>query len=376
MREFKLLDLYESTNDEIKENFLDNIDARLQVQNKYRKVIFDYSWLEKMEETMNYLDNIIRNPKKFIINEEEVVKIEKARKVTVESIRHLTQHTSYIQQYDQHTGEVKPSKILNINKEESFDLYENRFIYTLLINMKMFISRVGGSSENGSSLKSLRNIKYNAKTKVGTEVVDIKIDLNSSNNKNLTSTNNLGLSVSQRIEKIKMQLADFTNSDFIKDIERANVSLVRSPIKKTNIILKNPNFQKAVELWNFLESYDFDNFQEENIDNEYEDTSDFRNNMNGSFLIDYIVLNNVLDNDKNKEELYKLNKYYITKIIKDFVDNNNNYDEKAFIKMLKEEFKEVKKVKTIKLNRIRNIYQKDIEKYLKIKKECINILGR
>ena len=355
MREFKLLDLYESTNDEIKENFLDNIDARLQVQNKYRKVIFDYSWLEKMEETMNYLDNIIRNPKKFIINEEEVVKIEKARKVTVESIRHLTQHTSYIQQYDQHTGEVKPSKILNINKEESFDLYENRFIYTLLINMKMFISRVGGSSENGSS---------------------IKIDLNSSNNKNLTSTNNLGLSVSQRIEKIKMQLADFTNSDFIKDIERANVSLVRSPIKKTNIILKNPNFQKAVELWNFLESYDFDNFQEENIDNEYEDTSDFRNNMNDSFLIDYIVLNNVLDNDKNKEELYKLNKYYITKIIKDFVDNNNNYDEKAFIKMLKEEFKEVKKVKTIKLNRIRNIYQKDIEKYLKIKKECINILGR
>ncbi len=376
MREFKLLDLYESTNDEIKENFLDNIDARLQVQNKYRKVIFDYSWLEKMEETMNYLDNIIRNPKKFIINEEEVVKIEKARKVTVESIRHLTQHTSYIQQYDQHTGEVKPSKILNINKEESFDLYENRFIYTLLINMKMFISRVGGNSENGSSLKSLRNIKYNAKTKVGTEVVDIKIDLNSSNNKNLTSTNNLGLSVSQRIEKIKMQLADFTNSDFIKDIERANVSLVRSPIKKTNIILKNPNFQKAVELWNFLESYDFDNFQEENIDNEYEDTSDFRNNMNDSFLIDYIVLNNVLDNDKNKEELYKLNKYYITKIIKDFVDNNNNYDEKAFIKMLKEEFKEVKKVKTIKLNRIRNIYQKDIEKYLKIKKECINILGR
>ena len=50
MREFKLLDLYESTNDEIKENFLDNIDARLQVQNKYRKVIYDYSWLEKMEE--------------------------------------------------------------------------------------------------------------------------------------------------------------------------------------------------------------------------------------------------------------------------------------------------------------------------------------
>ena len=92
-----LFDVYNKATDLNKEEFLDAIDSKLEVKNKFRKVIYDYSWLEKMEDTMYYLDNIMRNPKKFIINEEEVVKIEKARKVTVESIRHLTQHTSYIQ---------------------------------------------------------------------------------------------------------------------------------------------------------------------------------------------------------------------------------------------------------------------------------------
>ena len=376
MNDFKLFDLYNNTEEEIKEKFLDNIDSKLEVKNKYRKVIYDYSWLEKMEETMRYLDNIMRNPKKFIVNEEEVVKIEKARKVTVDSIKHLTQHTSYIQKFDQETGEVKPSKILNINKEENFDMYENRFVYTLLINMKMFISKMSGDSLNGSSLKSARNISYNAVTKVGTEKVDIKIDLNTVNEKKINSNSKSGLSIAQRIEKINLQLADFMNTDFIKDLDRAHVALVRSPIKKTNVILKNPNFQKAVELWTFLESYDFNSIQEENVNDEYEDTQDFRDNMNDSFLLDYIILDNILNSDKKEELKYEINRYYINKIIKDFIDNNIEYDEKMFIKILKDEFKEVRRVKEIKLNRIRNIYQKDINDYNRTIQNSIKILGR
>lgn len=376
MKNFKLFDLYNNTEEDVKEKFLDNIDSRLEVKNKYRKVVYDYSWLEKMEETMRYLDNIMRNPKKFIVNEEEVVKIEKARKVTVDSIKHLTQHTSYIQKFDQETGEVKPSKILNINKEENFDMYENRFVYTLLINMKMFIAKMGGDCLNGSSLKSSKNIVYNAITKIGAEKVDIRIDLNAINDQKISEGSKSGLSVAQRIEKINLQLADFMNTDFIKDLDRAHVALVRSPIKKTNVILKNPNFQKAVELWTFLESYDFNNVQEENVNDEYEDTQEFRDNMNDSFLLDYIVLNNVLNTEKTGEVSYELNRYYINKIIKDFIDNNIEYDEKMFIKLLKDEFTEIKKAKEIKLNRIRNIYQKDINDYNKIIQNSLKMLEK
>ena len=93
-----------------------------------------------IEDTIPYLDNIFRAPNRFIINEEEVVKIERARRITVESIKNLSRNTNFIQEVDKKTGDVKPSKILNIDKEESYDTYENRLIYTLIQNMKYFVS--------------------------------------------------------------------------------------------------------------------------------------------------------------------------------------------------------------------------------------------
>lgn len=370
-----LFDVYNKATDLNKEEFLDAIDSKLEVKNKFRKVIYDYSWLEKMEDTMYYLDNIMRNPKKFIINEEEVVKIEKARKVTVESIRHLTQHTSYIQEFDQKSGEVKPSKILNINKEEDYDMYENRFIYTLLVNMKMFIARVSGDCINGSNMVSNKNIKYSAVTKINSEKVDIDINLNATDSKGLNPSSKNGLSIAQRIDKVNLQIANCMNSDLIKKLEKAHVTFVRSPIKRTNVILKNPNFQKAMELWTFLESYDFNNVIEENVDDEYEDVSTFRDTMNDSFLLDYLVMNEMLNNENSKYDDGEVSKYYINKIIKTFVDNNNDFNEDDFVKMLKDEFREIRRVKDIKLNRIRRIYQKDLNNYKKIVQNCVNILG-
>lgn len=370
-----LFDVYNKATDLNKEEFLDAIDSKLEVKNKFRKVIYDYSWLEKMEDTMYYLDNIMRNPKKFIINEEEVVKIEKARKVTVESIRHLTQHTSYIQEFDQKSGEVKPSKILNINKEEDYDMYENRFIYTLLVNMKMFIARVSGDCINGSNMVSNKNIKYSAVTKINSEKVGIDINLNATDSKGLNPSSKNGLSIAQRIDKVNLQIANCMNSDLIKKLEKAHVTFVRSPIKRTNVILKNPNFQKAMELWTFLESYDFNNVIEENVDDEYEDVSTFRDTMNDSFLLDYLVMNEMLNNGNSKYDDGEVSKYYINKIIKTFVDNNNDFNEDDFVKMLRDEFREIKRVKDIKLNRIRRIYQKDLNNYKKIVQNCVNILG-
>lgn len=370
-----LFDVYNKATDLNKEEFLDAIDSKLEVKNKFRKVIYDYSWLEKMEDAMYYLDNIMRNPKKFIINEEEVVKIEKARKVTVESIRHLTQHTSYIQEFDQKSGEVKPSKILNINKEEDYDMYENRFIYTLLVNMKMFIARVSGDCINGSNMVSNKNIKYSAVTKINSEKVGIDINLNATDSKGLNPSSKNGLSIAQRIDKVNLQIANCMNSDLIKNLEKAHVTFVRSPIKRTNVILKNPNFQKAMELWTFLESYDFNNVIEENVDDEYEDVSTFRDTMNDSFLLDYLVMNEMLNNGNSKYDDGEVSKYYINKIIKTFVDNNNDFNEDDFVKMLRDEFREIKRVKDIKLNRIRRIYQKDLNNYKKIVQNCVNILG-
>ena len=110
----------------------------MQTDKKY--VTRDVEWMDMMEEVIPHLDSIFRTPNRFIANEEEIVKIEQARKVSVETIKHLSKHTNFIQTVDQETGDVIPSKLLNVRKEESYDTYENRLIYTLIQNMKFFIN--------------------------------------------------------------------------------------------------------------------------------------------------------------------------------------------------------------------------------------------
>ena len=114
--DLKVLDLLENVNKKRVKEFNKNIKSNYKIETNYEKNDVDFEWLNMIESTVRYLDNILRSPNRFIVNEEEVVQIEKARKITVESIKHLSKHTNFIQEIEDN-GDVKPSKILNINKE-------------------------------------------------------------------------------------------------------------------------------------------------------------------------------------------------------------------------------------------------------------------
>ena len=77
-------------------------------------------------------------------------------------------------------GDVKPSKILNIDKEESYDTYENKLIYTLIQNMKIFVSRKKKTLEQFQNEigKNDRQFDYEARSQVGKEQVNINVSLN------------------------------------------------------------------------------------------------------------------------------------------------------------------------------------------------------
>ena len=92
-----IIDIYSSVTEDEKENFKNSVTSKLDLKNKSSSQTYDDTWLTKMEETIKYLDNILRNPNRFIVNEEEVVKIERARRITVESIKHLARNTNFIQ---------------------------------------------------------------------------------------------------------------------------------------------------------------------------------------------------------------------------------------------------------------------------------------
>ena len=348
--------LEETTNSDI---FLNNINAILSVKKDYEKKEYDYEWIDMIDETLPYLDNILRNPKRFIINEEEVVQVEKSKKVTVESIIHLTQHTNYIQKIEDN-GDVKPSKILNINKEESLDTYENRFVYTLINNTRTFFEQRKAVTGDFSYFKDKKELKYEANTQIGTEEVELSLNISSRNEAKLeTEKKDSNESVADRLKRIKIQLDGFTGTELMQTLSRLHVSPVRSPIRKTNVILKNPNFQKAEALWNYIQMYEEKNVNEKEH-KDYYDESNLKREYNKAFLELYLA-NKVLDYEAKLLTEKKLLQQLINRMIENILDSNYEMTEKTIKELFEQQLKLIKEANEEKKKKIRKILLEKLE---------------
>lgn len=337
IEETEILELEETSND----IFINNMNSILSVKRDYEKNEYDYEWIDKIEETLLYIDNILRNPKRFIINEEEVVKVEKSKKVTVESIIHLTQHTNFIQKIEEN-GDVKPSQILNINKEESLDTYENRFIYTLINNTRTFFEKRKELTGDASYFSDKKNLKYEGNTVVGTEEIEVSLQIASVNKAELeNNTANTKLTVAERLKNIKMQLDGFTGSELMQTLAKLHVAPVRSPIRKTNVILKNPNFQAAEKLWNYIQSYEEKNINEKDK-KDYYDQGKLKEEYDKVFLMTYIA-NKSLDHNGDTLTEQKILSQMFIRLIDTILDSNTDITEEKIKEIFTHQLRLIKK---------------------------------
>ena len=227
---------------------------------KWHKKVLDMTWVKAIEDCIPDLDAIVRNPRKFITQEEDIVDISLARSISTESVKHLAQHTNMIAQVDKRTGNVTPNKILNISKEESFEIYENRFIYTLLRNLKQFVSQRFEKIKAACAMKDVFQMSVDSDFKVNNKKMSVKLDVMAQMSfEELMDTKNAELSDIERVAKIDRIISDFLSSAFAKQM--ISSSPVRPPIQRTNVILKNPNFKKALVLWGFIENYRDEGFK-------------------------------------------------------------------------------------------------------------------
>ncbi|MBE7064919.1 MAG: DUF2357 domain-containing protein [Ruminococcaceae bacterium] len=216
----------------------------------------DVAWVEAIEECIIPLDTIIRNPRRFIAQEEEIIPIELARKITTDSIKHLAQHTNMIAKVED--GNVTPNRILNIFKEESFETYENRFIYTLLLNIQYFIDKRLGAMKSGATGENVSSICFKDEFSNGKEKVRYSFELSTVSPAFKMNLSDIHMDTSkmdlfERVERIRKILFDFQNSALMKSL--SGCALVRPPIMRTNVLQKDPNFKKAKELWDFIDTY-------------------------------------------------------------------------------------------------------------------------
>ena len=361
--ELQVVNLYNEFENEKIKDFTDDIISTLSIKTDYDKTEFSLEWLTIMEDTIRYIDNILRNPNRFIINEEDIVKVELARRITVESIKHLSRNTNLIQEYDKKTGDIKPSKILNINKEESYDTYENRFIYSLIQNMKSYINFKKKALESVTDAKDNKVFTYNGTTKVDKTKYEISITLNSSLDANDKDENSIK-NVLERIRKLEEKVTDLTSSELYKTIHKLHITLVTSPIKKTNVILKNTNFQYALKLWNYMQEHMNTDTTNDKLEKNDKITDKLKDYSDETFLLDYLILNQyVTGKDKKKKKKKEVSKKIVNSMLQRLLELDS-IDKKEILELIDKYYTVVKYKNVVNDKEIHDIFRKSIDNYI------------
>ena len=357
MNTLKILKLYEEYSKEYDYNFLKGIYANITDMDIFEKLKWAESGLKLIEDTLPYIEKIYENPNRLIVNEEELVKIELAKKVTVESIKHLAKHTNFIKSVNE-KQEVEPSKILNINKVESFDTYENRVIYTLIQNINFFIYKTKEAIEKIKvhEENNDRILEYSGASIQKEETIEVNLQIKTKITKNGLK-NKIRQKINQ-IHKIEKRIIAITNYEAYKVIDKKGIPLIKPPLRKTNLILKNVNFNYAMKLWDYLQE-NMTKFDEKNDSEEgqSEEKKKLIEIFNEIFLLDFIAMNHIKDDEifptiEDESDENKL-------LIRETTPFGENMDKIEINQTIKKDLK-----KEVLEKQIREIFDKYFEKYM------------
>lgn len=292
----------------------------------------DMDWVEAIEYALPYIQNAVDEMRRTIISEEEVVNVSKIKKVGPETVKHLASHTNFISKIDER-GDVIPNNLLNVRKEDTYNIYENRMLFTLLTNISRFISerfrKLRETPEDSLYETHIhRDIDYHGqKIKFNFDFRDENHEVEAVN----PSDNVESLSDFDRVVRIRKITQGILNSQLMKELVGCEV--VRSPLTMTNLLKKNPNFKEAVQLWTFLEKYKKPGFVIEKNEFDGEMSKDIKRDIYGLMSLNRFVME-IEQSPALKEALHE--RYLEEKAEEEALADQGTKSRMAFEKKLKE----------------------------------------
>lgn len=220
------------THNYIEEALKDGDEGKDSIFGKTNEKVIDMDWVIAIEETLPYIQKAIDEQRRFIKQAENVVRIKKAK------------------------------KILTVEREEGFAIYENRVLLTLIHKALMFVD------DKYSKMKDVPNDSYNNITmnrhlELNQQKLDFSVNYVNENHESLAEDLDVedieSLSDFDRIRRIRQGLNECLATPLMKEI--AKEPQVKPPLTQTNLLKENPNFKKAVGLWNFLDTYKKQGFE-------------------------------------------------------------------------------------------------------------------
>lgn len=357
MNKLRILNMLQNEENIVDYDFLKNTDSIVKVIKNKEINPFEDEGIILIEKTIPYIDNIYRNPNKFIINEEEVVKIELAKRITTESIKDLAKNTNYIQTVDEN-GDVKPSKILNINKEEVYDTYENRLIYTLIQHMKFYIEQKREKFEEIiNHAKEINDVAIQYAGVAKTNGKKIISDLKTNTVLNKIGIKNKKKDEFKKLDELEKKILALTTYDTYKVVEKKHITLISPPIRKTNLILKNVNFNYAMILWDYLQENMGVKVKDKPISKTLKQNNLFKKILDEIFMLQYISMSKM-----DEEEIDDSEKRVKKNLVNDVLEYAN-LSESELEKILSDKIEKTKFKDSMIQRQIRETFAKSFEKY-------------
>lgn len=256
----------------------------------------DERWLGVIEDSLDALNRITEHPRRFVTSNEEVVPVALARKITADSVRHLSMNTQFIA--SSKDGEIQPTKILNVTVEETYDLYENRFIYHLIQRLVTFIDKRTDVIFWSTGDETCNTLQMHSKVDDAYEQIEYKLEMKVKNTQSFAENDSDNMSVFMRIDRVRRMVMALRTSAFC-DIMKG-CAKVRSPIQRTNTIMKDPDYRVCYRLWQFLESYDEVGYSIEERDTPLEFDEEYQIQLFSNLITNYTVFKSLLEADPRK----------------------------------------------------------------------------
>ena len=303
-------------------------DNTLEQKNRVLHKVVDERWLTVVEEGIESIFNIVDKPRRFIATSEEVVPVALAKKITADSVRHLSQNTQFIASNE--AGEIQPTRILNVTTEESYDLYENRFVYHLIQRLFAFVDKrtdiifwsTGDETCNVMSMESKIDDAY--------EEISYKIEMTIKNRQSYVENDTDNMNLFKRIDRVRRMSRTLRASSFC-DIMNG-CAKVRSPIQRTNLMMKDPDYRACYKLWQFIEGYDEVGYTIEEQDSALQFDEEYLLQMYINMITNYTVFKSLLESDPRKmselatEKREPVKPKFIKKIEEQIVEDRNIED--------------------------------------------------
>ena len=267
-----------------------------------KSVEVDEEWLGRCERALPHFEKAIEQSRSLIKKDGEVVRIDRAKRPSKDSVTHLARHSNLIRSVTD-DGRLAPEEIYITSNDEELAVYENRFLYLALTHTQSFVQlrydeMSRAAAESGVSLRISRTSESRGKT------LSYELSVSETLNAGDNAAGLLQQQTMARIRNVLNAVSGFLQSSLMKSVSSA--PKLTPPIVRTNIIKNNVDFTEIYELYMFLSSYTGQGYT---VNNEVKDGKDVPAET-AEYLCDiaalqfFAVYQGIFDGWRESESLY------------------------------------------------------------------------